>query len=372
MSPDRTSDYFRFDAGPRVKVAVVGGGINGVMSAWALALKGCSVDLFERGRLMGATSSASTKLLHGGLRYLEQGHLDLVREALHERQWWIMRAPHLAKPLQIMLPIYKESRRPGWVVWCGLALYDRLAGQASLGRSRWCSRDEVLRACSDLRPDALLGAYAFYDGYMDDYALGLWAAEKAAASGVRIHTGMRVDSISPDATIRVDGRRSSFGKVVNAAGPWARELLDASGIVARHDLDLVRGSHLLLDSPCESGFLLQAPNDGRVCFVLPHRDKTLVGTTEVRQKLEGPIDCSPAETSYLLELYHYYFPSRQAKICGVFSGLRPLIRSHSNPNKATRDYAIEPTDKVVTVYGGKWTTSRALGLRVAEAAVGRA
>src|SRR5215468_12777148 len=238
-----------------MKVAVVGGGINGVMSAWALALKGCSVDLFERGRLMGATSSASTKLLHGGLRYLEQGHLKLVREALHERRWWMMRAPHLAKPLQIRLPIYKESRRPAWMVWCGLTLYDWLAGQASLGRSQWCSRDEILCACNDLRAEGLLGAYTFYDGHMDDHALGLWAAEKATEAGIRIHTDTRVEAISPDATVRVDGRSITFDRVVNAAGPWARELLDASGIAARHDMDLVRGSHLLLDRPCESAFL---------------------------------------------------------------------------------------------------------------------
>jgi glycerol-3-phosphate dehydrogenase len=350
-----------------MRVAVVGGGINGVMSAWALALKGCSVDLFERGRLMGATSSASTKLLHGGLRYLEHGHLKLVREALHERRWWMIRAPHLAKPMQIRLPVYKESRRPGWMIWCGLTLYDWLAGQASLGRARWYSRDEVLRSCGDLRPDALLGAYTFYDGYMDDHALGLWAAERAAAAGVRVHTETLVEKIAPDATVQVDGRRSRFDRVVNAAGPWACELLEASGIAARHELDLVRGSHLLLDRPCDGAFLLEAPSDGRICFVLPHQNKTLVGTTEVRQKLAGPIRCSPAETAYLLELYHHYFPANQAKVCGVFSGLRPLIRSHANPNKATREYAIETTGQVLTVYGGKWTTARALGLRVAEA-----
>jgi len=352
-----------------VKVAVVGGGINGVMSAWALALNGCSVDLFERSQLMGATSSASTKLLHGGLRYLERGHIKLVRQALHERQWWMMRAPHLAKPLRVILPVYEDSRRPGWMVWCGLTLYDRLAGQASLGRSQWRSREETLRFCRDLRSDGLLGMYWFYDGYMDDRALGLWAAENAATAGVRIHTGTRVESIAPDATMRVDGQARRFDRVVNATGPWARELLDASGIAARHDLDLVRGSHLLLDRPCENVLLLQAPSDGRVGFVLPHQGKTLVGTTEVRQSLASPICCSPAEISYLLDLYHYYFPSHEAKICGTFSGLRPLIRSHNNPNKATRDYAIEATAKVVTVYGGKWTTARAVGLRAAETAV---
>ena len=182
-----------------MKVAVIGGGINGVMSAWALALKGCSVDLFERAQLMGATSSASTKMLHGGLRYLEQGHIKLVRQALHERRWWLMRAPHLAKPLQVRLPVYKGNRRPGWMVWCGLALYDRLAGAASLGRSHWSSREEVVRSFPDLQAEDLLGMYTYYDGYMDDHKLGLWAAEKAAAASVRIHTDTCVESISPDA-----------------------------------------------------------------------------------------------------------------------------------------------------------------------------
>jgi len=351
-----------------MKVAVVGGGINGVMSAWALALNGCSVDLFERGLLMGATSSASTKLLHGGLRYLEQGHLRLVREALHERRWWMIRAPHLAKPLEIRVPVYKYSRRPGWMIRCGLALYDWLAGKASLGRSHWCSREEILAGYADLRSDDLLGAFAFFDGQMDDHALGLWAAEKAAAAGVKMHTETAVEAIAPDATVTIDGKRCCYDRVVNAAGPWARQLLDASGITTRHDLDLVRGSHILLNRSCESGFLLQSPSDGRICFVLPHQGKTLVGTTEVRQKLSEPICCSSEEKNYLLELYRHYFPSRQAEICEVFSGLRPLIRSHANPNKATREYAIETTHKLVTVYGGKWTTSRALGLRVAEAA----
>src|SRR5205085_4830303 len=117
-----------------------------------------------------------------------------------------------------------------WKLWCGLALYDWLAGQSSLGRSQWRSREEVLHSCGDLRSQDLLGAFVFFDGHMDDHALGLWAAEKAAAAGARMHTETAVEAISPDATIQVDGKSCSYDRVVNAAGPWARELLDASGI----------------------------------------------------------------------------------------------------------------------------------------------
>lgn len=352
-----------------MKVAVIGGGINGVMSAWALALQGCSVELFERGKLMGETSSASTKLLHGGLRYLEHGQFRLVSEALRERRWWMIKAPHLAKPLQITLPVYEENGRAKWMVRYGLTLYDWLAGQASLGSSYWCSREEVLRSCNHLRSAGLRGAFVFYDGQMDDHALGLWAAERAAVAGVRIHTHTSVDALSPDATIHVNGEQRRYEKIVNAAGPWARQLLDDSGVTAKHELDLVRGSHLLLHDPCETALLLQSPSDGRVCFVLPLQGKTLLGTTEVRQQLSDPIACSREEKVYLLELYHHYFPSQKAEICDVFSGLRPLVRSHVDPNKATREHAIEKVRKLVSVFGGKWTTSRILGIRVAEAVV---
>ena len=351
-----------------MNVAVIGGGINGVMSVWALALRGHSVDLFERDRLMGATSSASTKLLHGGLRYLEQGHIRLVTEALHERRWWMMRAPHLVKRLRVMLPVYEKKGRPQWILRGGLSLYEWLAGNASLGKWKWHARKEMVCPCDGLQMEGLHGAFEFYEAQMDDLALGLWAAENAATAGVRIQTGTPVGAISPDAGVQIHGKWNHFDRVVNAAGPWARDLLDVSGIRTRRDLDLIRGSHIVLDLSCEVGYLLQAPSDGRLCFVLPHQKRTLVGTTEVRQQLSDLIQCSSEETSYLLELYRYYFPSRTVSLCGSFSGLRPLIRSHSSPNKVTREYAFEKTRKVISVFGGKWTTSRILGLRVAEAA----
>jgi len=165
-------------------VGVVGGGINGVMSAWALARRGCQVTLFERGELMGETSSSSTKLLHGGIRYLETGQFALVREALRERRWWLDRAPHLAHPLRMLIPVYTRSRRGRWKVRCGLALYDLLAGVARLGPTSWLDPGEVRTKLPSLNPRGLRGAYAFFDAQMDDRALGLWAAQQAAQAGV--------------------------------------------------------------------------------------------------------------------------------------------------------------------------------------------
>lgn len=354
---------------PALRIAVVGGGINGVMSAWALARAGHDVELLERGALMGETSSASTKLLHGGLRYLENLEFRLVREGLRERAWWIAQAPHLARAIEIILPVYGWSRRPAWMVGLGLGLYGLLAGGRSLGRHRWHGRDALLRLQPDLAPADLRGGFTFWDGQMDDRALGLWAGERAREAGVRIRERTPVERLAPDGGVWIAGARQAFDRVVNVAGPWACALLQASGIPCAHALDLVRGSHLLLRRPCAAGVLAEVRDERRIGFVLPWRDRTLVGTTEVRQGLEEPAACSPAERGYILAFHNRVMasPAGEADVVGSFAGLRPLLRSALDPGRATREYAIERHGRVLTVLGGKWTTARALGERVAAA-----
>ncbi len=318
-----------------MKVAVVGGGINGVMSAWALADSGHQVALFERDEPMCATSSKSTKLVHGGLRYLEQGEIQLVREALRERTWWIERAPHLAHWIELVLPVYRWSRRPNWMLRIGLSAYDLLAGNRNPAGHKWYGRDDLLKFCKDLNPDGLAGGFTFYDGQMDDHALGLWAATQAVSAGVSLHSHASVTS---------------------------------SGIKPVHELDLIRGSHLYLKSKVSRGYLVEDPNEERVCFALPYMDKTLLGTTEVRQSIDDPIECSGEERQYLLNIYNKYFVPTvdDTDVCGQFAGVRPLIRSNQNPTHASREYAFEQQGELLTVFGGKWTTAHSLGQRVAK------
>jgi len=355
-----------------VRVAVVGGGINGLATAWALLQDGHEVALFERNGLMGETSRASTKLLHGGLRYLEHGQLRLVYEALHERNWWLERVPELTRSLQLVLPLYRTGGRPRWKLKAGLWLYDRLAGKAGIGRHRWHPARELTDWVPGLAAEGLRGGYSFFDGQMDDYRLGLWVAERVRGLGGAIHEHHPVTRVDAEGHLATQEATYTFDRVVNVAGPWAEALDRESGVATDHHLDLIRGSHILFDQPLPAGFLLEAPQDGRAFFALPYQGRTLVGTTEVRQGLAEPIACSTAERDYLLTAYNHYFrePKGPGDVADSFAGVRPLVRAGEDPTRTSREYRLERRGRLVTVFGGKWTTARRLGRAVAAAVRG--
>lgn len=350
-----------------MRIGVVGGGINGLAVAWVLARRGHEVALYERHELMRGTSSASSKLLHGGFRYLENGEFRLVRESLRERDAWFRRAPAIAVPLSLIFPIYRDGQRSRLLVRMGFSLYDLLAGRSALPAACWLDADKVLTRSPELNPDGLLGGYLFQDGRMDDRTLGLWVAGQAQRLGARIYEGQevaRVDKLG--GVMLAGGDEMRFDRVVNAAGPWAINLLDRSGISSRYQLDLVRGSHLVLDQSCHQALLLEVPDDHRVFFVLPWKENTLVGTTEVRQKISESVRCTHAEQSYLLRAYGHYFPLSPPSVLNTFSGLRPLIKSSADAGKATREYAVERQGSLLNILGGKWTTAVALAKKVSR------
>jgi glycerol-3-phosphate dehydrogenase len=348
-----------------LSIGIVGGGINGMCTAWQLAQAGHAVRVYERNTPMSGTSSASSKLLHGGLRYLENFEFRLVKEALHERNQWLQRAPHLAKPLELLLPVYKHSRRSRLAYGAGLKLYDMLSASSDMPASRWKSAEQVKSQHPQLQTQGLLGAFAFWDGQMDDLALGLWVTEQAQQAGVQIKSNATIDRLSGNGSVHLqDGTEAQHDAVVNAAGPWAEQLAQRSGIQLKYQLDLVRGSHLLLSDPCKQAWLLEVPDERRIFFVLPYKGQTLLGTTEVRHALQEPVKCSAQEQAYLLAAYKQYFPNQACQVVGSFAGLRPLIKSAANPTQATREYAIEQHQSIITILGGKWTTAMALANKV--------
>lgn len=370
-----------------MNIAVIGGGINGIMTAWELLKQGHSVTLFEKGEVMQQTSSASSKLLHGGLRYLENFEFRLVKEALKERQWWISQKPMfnpplprgegrgeggilLATPLKMFIPIYQNNRRPAWMVKLGLWLYDLLAGKQNIGQHQSLTQQQINQACPQLKAENLVKGFSYYDGQMDDHQLGLWALEQAKKQPglvIKEHTEVTQIDIRGSLTF-ADGKTQAFDQVINIAGPWAEQLLKQSNIKPNYTLDLVRGSHIVIEQKLNHGYFLEIPNERRIFFVLPYQGKTLIGTTEQRQTLNDNITPSEQESDYLINAYNHYFktPINKQNIVQSFAGLRPLIKSADNPNKATREYAIQQNQNLITVFGGKWTTARQLGIKLTK------
>jgi len=249
----------------------------------------------------------------------------------------------------------------------GFGLYDRLAGTSVLPAVQWLDRNTVLQYNPELKSRGLEGGYCYYDVQMDDYLLGHWVAKQCLELGVKIHEKEKVMSVSRGGRLMLaNGTEQQFDRILNIAGPWAEQLLETSGIRSKYHLDLVRGSHLLVDRYCRHALILEVPNESRIIFVLPWKGKMLIGTTEARQQIETEVVCSEDEKQYLIKAYNHYYLRNLSiyDITETFAGLRPLISSRANPSKATREYAFQQNKNLVTVFGGKWTTSRALARKI--------
>lgn len=352
-------------------VAVIGGGINGAGIAWELARRGYEVTLFEKGRCGEQTSSRTTKMIHGGLRYLEHLHFGLVRESLRDRAWLIEHAPQLVHPMEILLPIYQDSPRRKTTIRTGLVLYDLLAGRQNIARHRSWSAAEMLET-APLVPAGLRGGFSYWDAQVDDYRLVRTVVSSAIRDGATVRENTEVTSIRRDGDswlVRTVSDENRFALVVNAAGPWMTQFLAQNSIRASYVLSLVRGSHIILRRPVsEKGLLLQSIGDRRVFFALPWKGGTLVGTTEVVHR--EPLDAvrpSDEEIEYLVARFNRYFanPITRSDVAGSFAGVRPLVGRATNPGAIGRDYRVVRKGNLVNVFGGKMTTFLSLSRKVA-------
>jgi glycerol-3-phosphate dehydrogenase len=359
-------------------LAVIGGGINGAGIARDAAGRGAKVLLLEKGDLAQGTSSASTKLVHGGLRYLEHYEFALVREALAEREriWRI--APHIMRPLRLVLP-HRQGLRPRWLLRLGLFLYDHIGGRRSFPAT---AALDLARhpAGAPLKPEFRRG-WAFSDGWVDDARLVVLNARDAADRGAAIRTRCEATALRRDNggwTIEAGGETFRARAVVNVAGPAVIELARRAGVDTGRKLRLVRGSHIVVPRLYEHdwAYFFQHP-DGRIFFAIPYEYAfTLIGTTDVDH--HGPLDrveASEAEVAYLCEGVNGYFrkPVSPADVVWSYAGVRPLVDDGSRrPEAATRGYsfALDGDDgaaPMLSVFGGKITTYR----RLAEEAIER-
>jgi glycerol-3-phosphate dehydrogenase len=360
----------------RVDLAIIGGGIAGVGIAQRAVAAGYSVCLLEQGELGSQTSANSSKLIHGGLRYLETGQLTLVRASLKERDALLRLAPGLVKPVPFYIPIYADSQRSRWEIRVGLSLYALLSEFKPLGRFRklppaqWPSLD-------GLKLDGLRAVFQYWDAQTDDRALTRAVADSAASLGANILTQADCEGIIHNPTdcllrYRHQGQECELSAtaVINAAGPWVNRVLTrVRPAIPLEDVDWVQGSHLLLDIPAPDGILyLESCFDKRVIFVMPWQEKTLVGTTELMlSQLPDRPEITGEETDYLLGIYRHYFPGvgDTARLRGLilasFCGVRVLPRQSASAFERPRDtqmscHASHP--RLLTLYGGKLTTFR--------------
>lgn len=363
-------------------IFVIGGGINGVSVARDAAGRGYSVALAEMNDLASGTSSAATKLIHGGLRYLEHYEFRLVHEALAEREILWAAAPHIIWPLRFVLPHHK-GLRPAFVLRTGLAMYDYMGGRKLLPPTKTLdlTRD---RTGKPLKPGYRLG-FEYSDCWVNDARFVALNARDAADRGAAIHVRTKVVSARREGgvwMIELDGeagRQTLRARmIVNAAGPWVDSVINGvMGKNGAHNVRLVQGSHIVVNRLYDHDRCYIFQNgDGRIIFAIPYEeDFTLIGTTD-RDYHGDPEDVaiSPEETDYLLSAASEYFakPVTKDQIVWTYSGVRPLFDDGaSEAQEATRDYVLKldgtaSDGAVVNVFGGKLTTSRRLAESVME------
>ena len=358
-------------------VVVIGAGINGAGVAQAAAAAGYSILLLEKTAPAAGTSSRSSKLIHGGLRYLESYEFHLVRESLYERAILLRNAPELVKLRPFFVPLYKKARRQPWLIRIGLSLYAVLGGLSrdnffrTVGKNKWDSLD-------GLATNKLKAVFCYNDAQTDDRELTKAVIASAVSMGAETAIPARLlsarfDSPACEIEYELDGQKYSCTAttIVNATGPWINEVIDSiEPKQIKLPIDLVRGTHIIVNQPTKKGmYYVESPRDGRAIFIMPwHDDTTLIGTTESKfRRHADTVLPLPHELSYLLNVACHYFPRfqqvRPTDLVDSFAGLRVLPHKGGHIFHRSREVILttdrQKKPRLVNIYGGKLTTYRA-------------
>ena len=374
-----------------VDLLVIGGGITGAGVARDAALRGIRTALVDRGDFGGGTSSHSSRLIHGGLRYLEQRAFRLVFEASRERRVLLTIAPHLVRPLAFLFPAYRGARVPAWQLRAGLWLYDLLAAFRNVRRHRWLGRKAVLRVEAGLRERDLTGAGLYYDAQTDDARLVIATMRSAAQAGALVANYTEASSLlKPDGRVRGATLRDVLTGatctaraliVVNATGPWLDRVRRLDDPQAEPLLRLTKGTHVVVPRQRlgnAHAVTLTSPIDGRVMFVLPWGDQSYIGTTDTDQGgAPDDVRATGDDVVYLLRSANAFFPQARlapGDVVSTWAGLRPLLApAHSGAaSEVSREHrVVDSPSGLITIAGGKLTTFRVMAQDVVDRAADR-
>ena len=356
-------------------VIIIGAGINGAGIARDASMRGLKVLLLDKGDIASGTSSASTRLIHGGLRYLEHFEFGLVRESLRERETLLRIAPHLVRPLAITIPIYTDSERGRATIRAGMIAYDLLSWRKSLPRHRMLSRAETLRQSPGLNPEGLLGSAQYFDAQIEfAERLVVENALDARDRGAEVMTYAPVTKLTSEGVEFVSGGDYKFARarvIVNAAGPWVDQLLERAPVESERLIGGTKGSHIVVapfSGASKSAIYLEAQSDRRPLFIIPWNGNYLIGTTDVRFKDDPDQVCSELwEIDYLLAETNRAFPDAgltREQILFTYSGVRPLPwTTNEDEQSITRRHFIREHPRMknlLSIVGGKLTTYRSL------------
>ncbi len=378
-------------SGQRYDVAVIGGGINGAGIARDAAMRGLSVILLEKRDFGSGTSWASSRLIHGGLRYLEYGEIPLVYESLHERRALRRIAGHLVKPLKLCIPIYASARRGPWLIRLGMLAYDLLSFGKSLPRHTMLTRERTLAEYEGVQPDGLRATACYYDAqvtYAERLVLENVLAARAAGADVRSYSQVnairladgRVTSVCFDDLETGESTEVDVSLVINAAGPWVDRVLNTTAVETGQLIGGTKGSHIVVDpfpGAPQDGFYVEAAADGRPFFILPWNGAYLIGSTDIRYEDElDDIRASGAEVDYLIAETNRVFPAARLgrdDVRYTYAGVRPLPHRKDGPESAiTRRHIITENRDIarglVSIIGGKLTTYRELAEQAVDLA----
>ncbi|PKU25756.1 FAD-dependent oxidoreductase [Telmatospirillum siberiense] len=386
----------KLQSGDTFDLLVIGGGATGCGIALDAATRGLKTALIERYDFAEGTSSRSTKLVHGGVRYLEaaikrldKAQYNLVREALHERGALLRNAPHLSNRLPLVTPLYSWLQVP--YVFIGLKLYDLLSGRMNIGHSRLISRKEALRRFPMLKADGLKAGVIYYDGQFTDARMALSLVMTAQREGALLANHVEATTLlhAPDgriagATVKdsLTGRQWDIHAraVINATGPFADGVRRMEDPSAPPILKVSSGIHIVLDKrfvPPKTGLLIPRTDDGRVLFILPWQGHALIGTTDEEAKITDHPRPSPADIAYLLDYVRRYFnmDASEKDVLSAWAGIRPLVfdPKAGDTSRLARDHVIiESNSGLVTIAGGKWTTYRLMSEQAIDRAIATA
>ncbi|WP_440672065.1 glycerol-3-phosphate dehydrogenase [Candidatus Pelagibacter sp. HIMB1715] len=352
---------------------IIGGGINGAGIARDAAGRGLSVCLADKGEIGGATSSWSTKLIHGGLRYLENYEFKLVRESLKEREIVYKIARHISKPIPFIIP-HTDKIRSAWLIKFGLLLYDNLGGKTRIPKSKTL---DLNKKFPNILKEKYKTGFQYYDIQIDDKKLTKLNAKDAKRNNAKIleyNKVKKAEIINNEWVISLQNRKKIKSKVlINASGPWINETLHKSiKIKSKNKIRLVKGSHIITKKLYKEDVAFTFQNtDKRIIFVIPYKKKfSLIGTTEVEVKSPENTVISKQETQYLIRSVNNYLKKQISKkdIVDTYSGIRPLIEDFKEASKVTRDYVFDLNIvkklPLLNIYGGKLTTYRKLSEKV--------